>query len=311
MSVVWSQSPPNDIIDQIRATAIANLDPQRLGAGYAVEVSFAVNPDISAATFYPDEPEEISNSKLKAFKLPLRYVFNKGHQGWRPFVQGLLAYQALDASFDIIDGESVDSKWDTYGGTLSGGMEIPVNKQLVLLSTISAGYARLENKAEYNGEFANTFLKPALEGVVFDWDADTRLLGASLGADYQLELSHFDVEVTGSLAYNNVKTFGSSSEFIEFSSDVTTFDVELNTIHPTGWLIRKHPVALVTTLGNTTFLGPHRHAFEFSHFFEAGVALETDLSASRGRLKRIRLGLKVIFAENVKGWSLIVGYRLK
>jgi hypothetical protein len=50
------------------------------------------------------------------------------------------------------------------------------------------------------------------------------------------------------------------------------------TVHPTRWSFGKFPLALVAQFGNTTFLGDDRDGLGFEYFFEAGLALETDIT---------------------------------
>lgn len=297
-----AQSNP---IDDIRDVILENLSPGVLGAGYSAMVNFAASPDISAAIFYPDEDD----STLNVYKLPYRHVFNHDSKGWRPFVQALVSYQVLEAGFDLFEGESIDSEWTAYSGSLSGGVEVPINDGLVFLTSFNMGLARLKNRANYQGLIANGLLKPALTGVIFDWDADAFILGGAIGLDYRHGFSNFDFETRGSLTYNHIETYGSSSEFVEFNSGITTFDIEISSVHPTNLSIGNFPLAVVTLLGNTTFLGPYSDSLGFNYFFEAGAALEADISSKEWKIKKVRLGATGIFGTDVTGWSIIFGYR--
>jgi len=297
-----AQSNP---VDEIRDAILESLSPEVLGAGYSAMVNFATSPDISAAIFYPDEDD----STLNVYKLPYRHVFNHDSKGWRPFVQALVSYQTLKAGFDLFADESISSEWTAYSGSLSGGVEVPINADLVFLTSFNMGLARLENRANYQGLIANELLKPALTGVIFDWEADAFLLGGSIGLDYRHSFSSLDFETRGSLTYNYIDTYDSSSEFVEFDSGVTTFDIEVSTVHPTNLSMGNFPLAIVTLLGNTTFLGPYSDSLGFNYFFEAGAALEADISSKEWKVKKIRLGATAIYGTDVTGWSIIFGYR--
>ena len=80
-------------------------------------------------------------------------------------------------------------------------------------------------------------------------------------------------------------------------------------MHPTGLTLVRQPLALVATLGNTTLFGDGRDALGFDYFFEAGLALETRLDNRDWKIKRVRVGAKAIYGEDVTGWSVIFGYR--
>jgi hypothetical protein len=105
-------SAQQESIDALRQLALEQLGPDRLGAGYAALINFAVNPDISAATFYIDV-DGADNPTLNVFRLPLRHVFKPTNHTWRPFVQANFAYQAFDASLDVLEGESIDLTYRT------------------------------------------------------------------------------------------------------------------------------------------------------------------------------------------------------
>jgi hypothetical protein len=305
-----AQENLDQAIQDLRDEFSRRLGPDRLGGAYASIINFAVNPDISAATYYVDAGDlDASDPELNVFRLPLRHVFELDSRGWRPFVEANLAYQSYQFDFAAFDTERVDTEWQTYGGTLTGGVEIAASEQLTLVPAVTLGLVHLENDANYTGPRSNLLLQPALEGLVFDWDADAWLVGASLAADYRRGLRNFELSIHGSLTHNYIETYDSSSGLIEFDSQATTFALQAETIHPTTMTAWGYPLALVASLGNTTFIGSDRDALGFEYFFEAGLALEADVSSKEWPVKKLRLGASAIYGPDVKGWSLILGYR--
>jgi len=309
---VRAQTTESDLIDALRQELRQSLDPASLGAGYAAMINFAVNPDISTATYNIDDELE---PVLKVSRLPIRHVFKWEEQRWRPFVQANLAYQTLKLDFTVPDeapifaGESVDLKWSVRGVTLATGVELPFEEYWTFEPAIAVGTAHLSNDASYHGPLFNEFLKPALEGWLFDWDADAWLAGIALKATYQRPLKTFDFSLSTGLDYNHIETFDSSSSEIDFSSQATTLSIQAETVHPTPFELGNYPLALVVDINNTTFLGPERDALGFEYFFEGGLALEANLSREGWPVKKARLGAKAIYGEDVTGWTLILGYR--
>ena len=295
-------------IDQIREQLLADFDPGRLGSGYGAIVSFAVSPDITSATFYPDHGSGVADPTIKVIRVPYRHVFGEDNGGSRPFVQALLAYQTFDALFEPAPDESVDSRWRTYGAAASFGYEVPLSDHLVLLPAVNASYGRVDNRAQYSGTISESVLQPVFQGVLFDWDADVLVYGASVAMDYKQSFGTYDVEVLGGLTYHRVDSFHTSSSFVDIETDITAFDIELNSVHPTGINLGAFPLSVVGLLGNTTLLGPNRDALGFDQFFEAGLALEMDISSLGWKLQSLRLGAKWIFGPDVDGWSLVLGY---
>ncbi|MCJ7557687.1 MAG: hypothetical protein MUP90_12345 [Gammaproteobacteria bacterium] len=297
--VAYSQSDP--AIDLIRQLAEENFDSVNIGAGYAAMVDFAVSRDISSATFYPDPTEGVVDPTLKHSTLPFRHVFNPDAPGARPFLQGLFAYQKLASGFDTLPGESIESEWTTYGASLSGGFEIPLGENLIVLPVISVGYGRLENRASFYGPISESLLQPALSGEIFNWDSNSVTYGASIGMDYRRKLSRFEIEVLAGLTHNFIESVNAPSKFTDFQGQATVFDLEINTVHPTNWEIAGSPLAIVGLFGNTEFFGPQREALGFAGFFEAGLGLELDISTRGHKVKSLRIGAKAIIGPDVDG----------
>jgi hypothetical protein len=303
-----AQSGLDEIIDQIRRQAIQQAGPDRLGAGYAAMMNFAAAPDISSATYYIDDASA-NDPTLNVYKIPLRHEFTLEGRDWKPFVQASFGYLDYEATFDFLPQESVKADWKSYGGLLGLGVTMPLDDGLAFVSALDLGLVRLESSADYRGPVAEAVLKPALQGVVFDWDADASLVGATVGLDYNQQFDSWAVEGRTRLTYNHLDTYDSSSDLIEFDANVTTFTLQVDVIKPLDAKVGGYPLALVSHFGNTTFIGNNRDALGFDYFFEAGLALETDISQNDWPVKKLRLGAMGIFGADVTGWSVIFGYR--
>ncbi|GGO79081.1 hypothetical protein GCM10011348_12490 [Marinobacterium nitratireducens] len=299
----------DDELAAARQAVIDSFDPRRLGAGYAALVSFAVSPQISTASFRPDtESDGAEDTQLDVYRIPLRFVFGEDENVPRPFVQAVLAYQDLYSRFDLGFGESIRSDWETYGLLIDGGFEVPLSDNLILLPTLSLGYARLENTADYSGLLSETVLRPAFKNIIFDWKTDAVVYGAALGMDYRRQFGGFTTELLASVSRNRLETVNESSEFVEFSSGVTALDVEFNTAHATGLELQGHPLDWVLLLGHTRFYGSNRDSLGFTHFSEAGLALQLSPRPGGHRNDIWRLGLKTIVGDDVDGWSLVLSH---
>ena len=140
---VAAWSPPavaQSDIDAIRDQLAADLRDVHIGTGYAAVVDFAVSRDISAATFYPDEVDGVTDPKLQSIKIPFRFLLGREDAATRPFVQGHFAYQTLNADFNLLADELIRSEWKTLGGSLSGGFEVALNETMKLIPAVSVGY---------------------------------------------------------------------------------------------------------------------------------------------------------------------------
>lgn len=295
-------------IDAIRDSIADSIREVNLGAGYAAIVDFAVSRDISAAIYYPDEVDGVSDPQLSALKVPWRFVFGEAEARTRPFLQGHVAYQTLETDLDLLVDERIGSEWTTFGGSVAGGLEVRLGETLKFLPALHVGYGRIENRATYDGPIAEEFLQPIFSNLLFDWNANAIVYGASVGLDYRQQFGGYDVEVLGNLTHHRVESTSASTEFADVEGHVSAYDIEINAIRPTSWKLGRYPLALVGLFGMTGILGPDRDALGFDKFFEAGIALEGDLSPRGRKLTSLRFGLKAIIGPDVTGWGLIVGY---
>jgi hypothetical protein len=305
---VLAQSGLDEVIDDVRQRAIEQAGPDRLGAGYAAMMNFAATPDISSATYYIDNPGG-EDPTMNVYKIPLRHEFTLEGRDWKPFIQASFGYLDYEAEFDFLPEESVKADWKSYGGWLGLGVKIPLNDDLDFVPAFDLGLVRLESSADYRGPVAEAILKPALEGVVFDWDANAYLIGATLGLDYRHAFETWTLEGRTRLTYSHFATYDSSSDLVDFDADISTFTLQVDVIKPIDAQLGGYPLALVGHFGNTTFIGDNRDALGFDYFFEAGLALETDISKNDWPVKKLRLGAMGIFGADVTGWSVIFGYQ--
>ncbi|MCB1825812.1 MAG: Solitary outer membrane autotransporter beta-barrel domain [Candidatus Competibacteraceae bacterium] len=304
----FAQSGLDEIIDQVRQQVIQQGGPDRLGAGYAAMMNFATAPDISAATYYVDSASA-DDPTINVYKIPLRHEFTLEGRDWKPFVQASFGYLDYEVKFNYLPQESIKADLKSYGGLLGLGVDIPLDHSLAFVTALDVGIVHLESSADYRGPISEAILKPALQGVVFDWDADASLVGVTAGLNYEQQFETWSMEGQTRLTYNHLDTYDSSSDLIDFDANVTTFTLQIDAIKPINAKIGGYPLALVGHFGNATFLGSNRDALGFDYFFEAGLALETDISQNNWPVKKLRLGAMGIFGADVTGWSVIFGYR--
>jgi hypothetical protein len=304
---VAAQSELDPIIDQIREAAREAADPNALGAGYAAMVNFAVVPDISTATYHVNS-DAADDPTLRVTRLPLRWTSAR-EQGARPFVQTNLVWQTLDTGFELVEPETVDANWTAYGVSLTAGLELPWGDDWKLIPAVDVGIVRMDSSADYDGPIGNALVKPALEGLVFDWHCYGRVFGASIAAEYRHTFGAFDTMVYASLTANDIDSYDSSSETVDFHDQVGTFDVGIEVVQSTDWSMASMPLALVWLAGGTWFVGNDRDVLGFERFAEAGVAVEGDLSQRGWRIRKLRLGATAIVGPDVTGWSVVLGYR--
>lgn len=210
----------DDLINLFRESVKA--EAASLGAGYAGLINFASEPDVSSSRLGIDS-SLTSDDRLRVIKLPIRFEFAVPRRAWKPFVQATLAKLSFEQTADFsIPGEGLAATWESYSATLGGGVRIPIVSGLGLLLAIDGGYARLSNSATYSGQFSNTILKPAFEGIFLDWSKDAWLVNGHLSLQYQRQVRQLEVDAKLSYTLSHIESFESSSAFQEFSEKFAT-----------------------------------------------------------------------------------------
>ncbi len=304
------QITAEDVIEDIREQVLADLDPAILGAGYAALVNFAVNKNISGATYKLDDAigEDGERSQIDVYRFPIRLIHQTEWQGLQVFAQGAFAYQTFTAVIPLFTDEQIDAEWRTYGGAVTLGAVFKPTDNLTLTPAIDVGLVRLENEADYIGELTQDFVEPALSGLLFDWTSMAYTTAAGLSGEYRARHAGIDMRLQSSLGYNRVSTYDSDSELAEFEAGVGTFDMQYNTFHPLSAEVGNAPLTLVTILGATAFIGEERDTIGFNHFLEAGLALEFDVSEKQWARDKIHVGAKAIFGSDVSGFGIELGF---
>jgi hypothetical protein len=302
--------PIDDLINLLRESV--KNDAARITPAYAAMINFESEPNISSSTLWVDTAAE-TNDRLKVIKLPMRYEFDLTSSGWKPFAQATLAKLSYEQTQDLSNvlgaGEAIRPTWESYSATLGGGVRIPIVQGWSILPAIDGGYAHLSNETAYSGQFSNTILKPALEGIVSDWSADAWLLNGHLVVQYQGQVRKFDIDAKLSYTLSHTESFSSTSEFQEFSESFQTVSLKFESAHPLGLSLLGYPLSLIGRLGNSTFLGENRSELEFTYLNEFGLSLQADISRHDLPVKKLSLGSMALLGDNVWGWSILFGYR--
>lgn len=301
----------SDLIESVRAELVQEFDLSSAGTLYASTVNFAVNPDIAAAYFTLDDAsgDGVPDPELENTRLPLRHEWELKESRVRPFVQGVAGSLNLEATFPLLPegNEFVTTTWRTRGFSVGAGVEIPIDEAWTLIGALDLGVADVSNKAAYSGPIGQQLFAPVLQNFLFDWDSRASVAGVTLGGRYKQQLTRFRLlgHATGSI--NQVKSFDESSPLVAFDASVSTFDWELNSVHPLPLEPASVPVDLVTIIGGTHFIGSGNGALGFDGFWEAGLALQFDFQDRTWAIDGLRLGVTTIFGNGVSGWSLVMG----
>ncbi len=299
------------IISSTRAYEEEVLKPSLMGAGYGALMNFSAEPMLSSATYIVDE-ENGGDHTINVYKIPLRHEFDLNQYGCSSFIEGRMGYLKMKTDYFFEEEGNtlkiVDSKWETYSGTVGGGFSFPMGAGFSFMPAIYGGIAYLKNSSSYHGELANVFLKPVFDGLGFNWNTSATLLNAIATIQYAGTVDTFRINGELSYSFDYIDTFNESSSYQKFVTDSSVIALKANLSHPLGFAVSGLPLSWVFHAGNSTFVGANRDVMGFNYFNELGLSIKADTTQKKWPVQNLSLGIMGILGNNVKGWSILFGY---
>jgi hypothetical protein len=84
--------------------------------------------------------------------------------------------------------------------------------------------------------------------------------------------------------------------------------IKADMIFPTNGYIADNRLDLVLLLGTNTFFGENRDTLGYTTSYQVGIGSELPLHWSNKERGHMRLSGEVLWADNMRGWLLTVGY---
>ena len=84
--------------------------------------------------------------------------------------------------------------------------------------------------------------------------------------------------------------------------------IQADMIFPTDLFIGEKRLDSVLLLGSNTFFGENRRTLGYTTSYQLGIGSEFPLSWDQTRRGHIRLSGQVLWANNMRGWLLTIGY---
>ena len=79
-------------------------------------------------------------------------------------------------------------------------------------------------------------------------------------------------------------------------------------VFPTPLFIKAHRIDLVLLLGANHFFGENRHTLGYTTSYQSGLGAELPIDYREKRYGFVRFSGQVLWADNMQGWILTVGY---
>lgn len=267
-------------------------------------MSFTVLPDVTTSSLAIDNAQQ-SNPGLTQTTLGGGFTIS---QDFPLYLEGTLGYSRFDPKFIASDGveqREIPVKWNSFSATGGIGWDFPIDQkgELKLRPIFNFTLGRITTDAE----IARSLIGRPLDGS-FDLIKDYRMNAYGLGGALMLDYERYreDYEIDLELRYTNIqlRSFGSTSEELEGSSETDTAGVWARWRAPTGKMFLQRPLRYVLEASHTTYFGQQRGALGFDDLSSIGAGIEVDSSAYTDLFTRTRLLVRYIFGSNVSGTSL-------
>ncbi len=296
--------------EQVRAARSQLQDDLRngnIGAGYAQMLNFFVDPSISASRLDSDD-----GTRYDVFKIPLQYEFPASEGGWQLAVRGTLSHASAENDFSLVNGEVIEGTWEADSALIGLGVLAPTGENFTWFLGAQFGISQLENEADYRGEISRELVAPIVDGILFNWDTNARVGSLTGGVDYRTTFSErYDLDVNARYTYSHISSYSESRDLESFSEDTGTISLSADLEHPYGATAWDLPLFGVAHLGGTAFTGPSRDALGFTHFYSIGYSVGLDVGERSRYFDGFTIGAQYNVGNDVDGYSLVFGWRLK
>jgi len=289
------------------ATARCADSAANLGTDYAFLFLMTLSPDFAAAN-YSIRNDDGSDVDTSIARLPLHFDLYTARSR-KLQLEVALAYQQTRESLATFPapGEGIDSKWTTYGGGLGLLYEQEWMDHLRFTPSVRLGVAKMVNDATYHGDLTN-MVKDAFEGTLLNWNTYATVVNLGLGLSYDWSLRDRTSTLKADVYHVVVDSFGESNAAVKFNEGANMLALKADLIFPTNLSVAETRLDLVLLLGTNTFFGENRNTLGYTTSYQTGVGSEIPISWDGKRRGFVRLSGQALWAENMRGWLLTLGY---
>lgn len=283
--------------------------PSQLLAGEAFLTNMIVDPSVESATY---DVDALNAPIIRTSKIPVQYHHKVAERDWSIISRINMGYMTVHQSaIETPWGGSFKPSWEGASVTFGGGVEVPLSEHWTLVPTLDLGVARFSNNTKFYGEINNETLKPAFDNnAVTNWKSQASTLSGALTLDHQYKFGDYNVDSRLIYALSKVKTFRESSQLRSFDEQIDSAAVRINIQKALGINFFSYPLSGIVHIGGNSFVGGDRHALGFNEYGEVGASLVFDVSQHQWAMDSFSLGIKGLYGQNVRGWSILMDYNI-
>ena len=284
-------------------------DSGNAGANYAFLLITTISPFFAAAN-YTITNDDGSDVDISTARLPYHIDLMQNTESSLQ-LEIVVAYQQTEQIFQTFPepGENIDLKWITYGAGLGLLYEYNISKQLRFTPSLRLGLATMENKTKFNGAQTNQVKDAiAIDRSQINWSTNASFLNLGIGLSYNWKILDRASSIKADVYHSFVDSFDESNEAIKFTEDASLLAVKADMIFPTKINIHDERLDFVLLLGANNFFGENRNTLGYTTSYQAGLGAEIPMRWGQSKYGHLRLSGEVLWAENMNGWLLSLGY---
>jgi len=285
------------LVDQVRG----QIQSARLGAGYAQIINLSATPDLGAANYTVRGTGTGPDLSLDLFRVPYQ-------SHWAALSPDTDVYWRLSAGYlrmkqflPALDA-GVDSRWTAASATGGVLAKMRLGYGVTLEPALDLGLARLENKAGYQG--AAGALRPALDGLLFNWQTDAWIATPSLAIAWVQATEGQTLSLRAHVARSWIKSFDATDRVQEFSEAANIYSLRAEYARASGLRVFERPLDWIVYSGYAGFFGANKDVLGFDAVAEIGGGLEWPLAAESLQPRRLRVTAGYFGGHSVRGWNV-------
>ncbi|WP_455217531.1 hypothetical protein [Kaarinaea lacus] len=278
-----------------------------LGVDYAFMTMMTLSPDFAAANYTVSNPDG-TDVLITIGRLPYNYEIFKNNSSNLKLEMAVARQKTTETIKTFpLPNEKIDAEWNTTG--IGAGLlyQHTITDYLEFTPSLRYGLARMENNASYHGPLTQ-LIKDYFEGTLLNWKTNASMINLGLGLNYHWQILDRHSNIRMNYYHHLVESYNESNAAVQFRETADMLTTTADMIFPTGLFLHDRRLDFILLLGKTNYLGKNRNTLGHSASYMAGFGSELPLKWQQNITGYLRLSYQVLWADNLKGWLLTIGY---
>ena len=284
--------------------------PPDLAAKFDAYVSQSINAmvlftserAISSGTYTLKGRGGDNDAKFTVPKLTIYHEFaGQNPRAAVPFVEAGLSRFSLKEEVNRFGLPADVAQFHTLTVTAGGGVKVRLAEGLRLSPGFAAGYSHVEQGYEFKNP-ESIALRPFIDGVLVNWDADAYSLRPSLQLDYTKTLGRVRLDAASKYIFLFTDLIHASSPAVSVASQTHLWRNQVSGLVDSGWKPAGQPLFLGLSLSRYDLSGKSPEALGLKTYYELRGDVFAKLTRRILRLEELGLTASWFFGGRLAGW---------